>query len=145
MEQVFTEEEEKLLVHYIMKSADLQYRLTLREVRVLAYQFAKANKKKYDGSWERNQMAGKDWLKIFRKKYDEELSLRKPDTTSLAQSTAFNRANVALTFKNFKAALGLQRNKNITAYNIWNVDETGISTVHNPPKVLEKKGQKQVD
>lgn len=89
-------------------------------------------------------MAGKDWLKIFRKKYDEELSLRKPEATSLARSTAFNRANVALTFKNYKAALGLEQNKNITAYNIWNVDETGISTVHNPPKVLAKKGQKQV-
>lgn len=67
--------------------------------------------KKYDGSWERNQMAGKDWLKIFRKKYDEELSLRKPEATSLARSTAFNRANVELTFKNYKAALGLQKIK----------------------------------
>lgn len=35
-------EEEKFLVDYIWKAADLQYGLTLRDVRVLAYQFAKA-------------------------------------------------------------------------------------------------------
>lgn len=27
---------------------------------------------------------------------------------------------------------------------IWNCDETGISTVHNPPKILAPKGKKQI-
>ena len=140
--KVFTVEEEKLLVEYILKAADLQYGLTLRDCRTLAYQFAKVNNKKYHKSWDINKMAGKDWLKIFRKKYANELSLRKPEATSLARSTAFNKANVAVTFQNYKVALGL--NQGITAFNIWNVDETGISTVHVPPKILAKKGQKQV-
>ncbi|XP_047139075.1 uncharacterized protein LOC124814990 [Hydra vulgaris] len=89
-------------------------------------------------------MAGKEWLKIFRKKYSKELSLRKPAATSLARSTAFNRQNVVLTFQNYEVALGLEQNQGITAFNIWNVDETSVSTVHHPPKILAKKGQKQV-
>lgn len=140
--KVFTVEEEKLLVDYILKAADLQYGLTLRDCRILAYQFAKVNNKKYHKSWDISKMAGKDWLKIFRKKYANELALRKPEATSLARSTAFNKANVAVTFQNYKLALG--QNQGITAFNIWNVDETGISTVHVPPKILARKGRKQV-
>lgn len=123
-----------------MKAADLQYGLTLRDSRILAYQFAKVNNKKYHESWDINKMAGKDWLKIFRKKYAKELSLRKPEATSLARSTAFNKANVAVTFQNYKVALA--QNPGITAFNIWNVDETGISTVHVTSQNFSKKRSK---
>lgn len=87
-------------------------------------------------------MAGKYWLGNFRKKYAHQLSLRKPEATSLARSTAFNKTNVALFFDNYKKAL--LKNPKITAFNIWNCDESGISTVHVPPKILASKGVKQI-
>lgn len=139
---VFTLEEENMLVNYILKAADLQYGLTLKDVRVLAYQFAKENKKKYDNTWDTMKMAGLNWLKGFRKRHAALLTLRKPEATSLARSTAFNKFNVALTFDNYKKAL--MKNPGISAFNIWNADETGISTVHVPPKILAQKGRKQV-
>lgn len=130
------------MVEYIQKAALLQYGLTLRDVKVLAYQFAKQNHKNYDKSWDVNKMAGKYWLHIFPKKYTHELALRKPEATSFARSTAFNKENVALVFENYKKAL--EKNPGITDFNIWNCYETGISTVHIPPNVLASKGLKQV-
>lgn len=140
--KVFNEDEEKLLVNYIIEAANLQYGLTLHNVCGLAYQFAKANNKKYDKSWDEKQMAGKQWLRQFRARFGDQLSLRKPESTSLARSTAFNRANVSLVFSNYKKIL--EKYPNIPAYSIWNCDETGISTVHVPPKILAKRGAKQV-
>ncbi|XP_054259693.1 uncharacterized protein LOC128984400 [Macrosteles quadrilineatus] len=140
--KVFTDAEENLLINYIDKAAHLHYGLSLSEVRSLAYQFAKQNNKMYDSSWDTHKKAGKDWLIGFRKRHGNHLSLRKPEPTSLARSTSFNKANVMLVFENFKKAL--DKNPGIGPFTIWNCDETGISTVHVPPKVLAKKGLKQV-
>lgn len=50
-------------------------------------------------------MAGEFWLRLFRSKYSDHISLRKPEATSLARATAFNRANVATFFENFSKAI----------------------------------------
>ncbi|KAF2890065.1 hypothetical protein ILUMI_16107 [Ignelater luminosus] len=42
----FSKEEESLLVSYLRQAARLHYGLTLSEVKILAYQYAKANNKK---------------------------------------------------------------------------------------------------
>lgn len=140
--KVFTDEEETLLVDYILKASRLNYGLTLKNVRSLAYQFATKNGKKCDPLWDTNKIAGKEWLRTFRKRHQKLLSLRKPEATSLARSTAFNKANVAIVFTNFKKTL--EKIPGITPFQIWNCDETGISTVHVPPKILATKGLKQV-
>lgn len=140
--KVFNREEENMLVEYIKDAATLQYGLTLRTVRELAYQFAASNNKSYPAQWDQDKMAGEFWLRLFRKRYKNDLALRKPEATSLARSTAFNRTNVTLTFNNYKAAL--EKCPPLPAVNIWNCDETGLSTVHVPPKILATKGSKQV-
>nr|CAI5856007.1 unnamed protein product [Callosobruchus analis] len=132
-----------MLVVYIKDAANLQFGLTLKDVKVLAYQFAKANQMKYPTSWDSAQMAGEYWLRLFRKRYKEELSLRKPEATSLARSSAFNKYSVELTFNNYKKALS-QCPSDLQAVNIWNIDETELSTVHVPPKILAPTGVKQV-
>lgn len=63
-------------------------------------------------------------------------------TRSLGRSTAFNKTNVKLTFENYKIALS--KCPQLRATDIWNVDESGISTVHVPPKILTAKDAKQV-
>nr|CAI5825039.1 unnamed protein product [Callosobruchus analis] len=143
VKKVFNEEQEKMLVVYIKDAANLQFGLTLKDVKVLAYQFAKANQMRYPTSWDSAQMAGEYWLRLFRKRYKEELSLRKPEATSLARSSAFNKYSVELTFNNYKKALS-QCPSDLQAVNIWNIDETGLSTVHVPPKILAPAGVKQV-
>lgn len=84
-------------------------------------------------------MATDYWLQLFRQQYQNELYLRKPEGTSLARSLAFNKHTVSLTFDNFKKVLS-QCPSDINATDIWNFDETGLSTVYVPPKILAPLG-----
>ena len=90
-------------------------------------------------SWEENKLAGKEWLRFFIKKYD--LSYRTPEATSLARETAFNRYTVNEFFNNL--ASDMDRYK-FTPNRIFNVDETGVTTVQSPKQVLAAKGTKQI-
>ncbi|XP_065658716.1 uncharacterized protein LOC136083243 [Hydra vulgaris] len=81
-----------------------------------------------------------DWLQGFMKRQPE-LSLRTPEATSFARSTAFNKHTVREFFQNLKTV------RNRYKYNpncIYNVDETGLTTVQKPVKVLAGRGSKQV-
>lgn len=57
--QVFTTSQELELASYVKKSSDLNYGLTYRQIRLLAYDFAKHNKLKIPPSWNTNETAGK--------------------------------------------------------------------------------------
>ncbi|CAH2101074.1 unnamed protein product [Euphydryas editha] len=85
-------------------------------------------------------MAGTGWLRYFRLRFPE-LSLRKPEPTSIARATSFNRANVDDFFNNLESVMVRY---NFLPGSIYNVDETGISTVHKPGKVLAPKGIRQL-
>ena len=74
-------------------------------------------------------------------KRQPELSLQTPEAASFARSTAFNKHTVGELFQNFKVV------RNRYKYNsncIYNVDETGLTTVRKPVKVLAGRGGKQV-
>ena len=91
-------------------------------------------------SWIENQQAGIDWLQGFLKR-NPTITLRTPEATSLGRATSFNRHNVEQFFNNLR--LVLERD-GFTAATIWNLDETGFTTVQKPNKVIAKTGVKQV-
>lgn len=137
---VFTEQEEKRLAEYLEYSARLNYGLTKIEVRTLAYQYANENGKNYPEQWGIEKKAGREWLCGFLKRNDK-LSLRKPEATSLSRSTSFNKKNVNEFYAKLKSCL---EKYNFQPNNIYNIDETGNTTVHVPPRVIAPKGIKQI-
>lgn len=140
VKQIFTEEEEVSLVNYLKVASRLHYGLTKRDTRILAYQFARENKQSITEKWNNEGIAGKEWLRGFLQRH-KTLSLRKPEATSLARSTSFNKKNVGDFFTNLKACLSRDQ---FDANKIYNLDETGNSTVHVPPKIIAPRGAKQV-
>jgi hypothetical protein len=84
VKQVFNTELEQHLLKYIKQAALMHYGMIKLDVHKLAYQYAAANKLKYPHQWDENILAGGERMKAFLKKYGEHISIRKPESTSLA-------------------------------------------------------------
>ncbi|KAJ8912432.1 hypothetical protein NQ315_006098 [Exocentrus adspersus] len=132
--QVFSAQEETLLADYTLMASKLHYGLSKEALAKLAYQFGVANNKNMPPKWLEKEKAGNEGRKIL-------ISLRKPEATSLSRATSFNKANVSAFFKNLNSCLDRFQ---FSPDRVYNLDETGNSAVHNPPRVLAKKGQKQI-
>lgn len=138
--QVFTNHQEEMLAHYLKQASKMHYGLSPLESRKLAYQYAVRLNVKYPDSWTRNERAGKEWFFGFMRRHSS-LSIRRPEATSLSRSTSFNKKNVGDFFTN---VADVYKRHNFQAHRIWNCDETGLTTVHRPSKVVGQKGMKQV-
>lgn len=101
MKLVFTVKEERELEKYIKRSSDINYGLTYRSIQKLAYQYGSIIATcKMPQQWITNESAGKDWMSGFMRRH-KELSLRKPESTSLARATGFNKHTVNEFFENY--------------------------------------------
>lgn len=138
--QIFSVETEIELVEYITYSSKILFGLTTKEVRSLAFQYAVANNISVPQNWSEVAMASVDWLQGFLKRHPG-LSIRTPQATSLGRATSFNRHTVNEFQNNLAQILEKYR---FEAKDIWNVDETGVTTVQRPSKIIAVKGSKQV-
>lgn len=129
--QIFSDYEESLLKKYLIKSSQICYGLTRQQARALAYEYAVKLNLKYPISWDSNKKAGEEWIKGFMKRHID-LSIRKPENTSLARAVAFNKTNVEYFFRNY---LEVQTKYKFAPNRILNLDESGIPTVLECPKV----------
>lgn len=91
-------------------------------------------------TWKTNEMAGADWFSAFIKR-NRTLSIRSPQATSLSRATSFNKTNVTAFFNNLQIVLNRLK---IEPADIWNMDETGITTVQKPDRVVGRRGVRQV-
>jgi len=126
VKKVFNDEEKIKLNEYLKTVAKMQYVLTKRGVRKLAYKFALANNKKYPSTWDDNKMAGEEWMRSYLSRHGN-LSIRKPQKTSLARASAFNKHNLSLFYNNLEDIH--KRFGPIPPERIWKQDETGLTTV----------------
>ena len=83
-------------------------------------------------------MAGKDFFLAFKKR-NPDLVLRTLEATSLMRATGFNKPQVD---RFYDLLLKLQEQFGFQASQIYNANETGVSTVHKNDKVLSLKGKK---
>lgn len=139
-QQVFTKEEEATLENYLIRSSKLQYGLSYYQVRQFAYEYAVRLEKRMPTSWQETKIAGLDWLKGFMNRH-KNLSLRKPESTSLARNISFNKTNVDMFFNNLERVYEKYK---FSSNRVVNVDESGVNTVLQMPKIVASKGSKQV-
>lgn len=138
--KVFTEEQENCMAKYVIKTADIYYGLSPKEVRRLAYDLAVKYNIEKPESWERNRTAGADWFSGFMRR-NPELSIRCAQATSLSRATSFNRTNVDAFFDNLEKVM---TRDSFEPHKIYNMDETGITTVQKPDRIVTRKGTRQV-
>lgn len=135
---VFTQDQEFEMAKQIKHLALIFYGCTAIQVRKVAYQYAVKNGIKHQFN-NNTEMAGRDWLERFLSRND--ISIRKAEGCSLNRVTAFNKAEVDVFFKLLEEVMEKYK---FSANNIYNFDETGISTVQDPGKILAAKGQRRV-
>ncbi|XP_072392442.1 uncharacterized protein [Diabrotica undecimpunctata] len=135
---VFSVEQEQNLSEHVVSISKLFYGITTNKLRRLAFELAEKHQIKHNFSKE-IKLAGIDWLNGFISRH--KISLRKPEATSLNRIKAFNKDEVGLIYKNFDTVM---TKYNFPPNRIHNMDETGISTVQKPGKILAPRGQNQV-
>lgn len=97
-------------------------------------------KKKVTKIFEMILFVGKDFIQNFMTRFH--LSFRTPESTSVARLMAFNKTRVGYFFDLLKELLAKYK---FEAGQIFNVDETGITTVPTKlPKVISPKGVSRV-
>lgn len=138
--KIFNDQAEAELCDYLKNSARMYFGLTPVEVRNLAFQIASKNNINMPHSWLEKSIAGEEWLHSFLKRH-KDLTIRTPEATSIGRAASFNQENVTRFYENLKI---VRERHNFEAKDIYNVDETGCTTVQKPAKVIAETGVKQV-
>ena len=81
------------------------------------------------------------WIALWRD--IPELSLRTPEKTSMQWAVGFNKTKVSRFFELLEKQLFNENgSRKISAQNMYNIDETGVTICQKPQKIVDKKGQK---
>jgi len=130
---------ENVLAAHIITMQQMMFGFTTNDIRKLAFDIAEQSSLPHPFKKDAKK-AGRDWLAGFMKRHPM-ISIRNPEPTSMGRAVSFNKASVDRFFAMYKNELD---KGHYTAKQIWNVDETGITAVHKPGKILAKRGTKQV-
>lgn len=136
---VFSIAQEEILANHLRTMSNKFYGLTREQFRKVCYSVAKQLGVE-DRFNQVNETAGKDWLAGFLQRHPD-LSIRKPEAISINRILGFNKTEVTLFFNNLER---LMTQHNFEPHRIYNVDETGITTVQETEKIIAPKGQKRV-
>ena len=133
------EVEVKIATH-ILTLEKYGFGLQTMEARQLVYDYCTLNGISHVFNTQM-KCAGYDWLIGFQKRHN--ISLRKPEALSLQRSIGMNRPKVAKyqeTLRNVLIENDLLSSPSAT----YNCDETGLTNVHNPLRILGLKGKREI-
>ena len=138
VKKVFTSAQEQKLVDYAIQIAKMFYGLPRNDFRRLAFNYAKAcDSPSIPVNWHENEIASDDWYYAFMNRHPE-LSLKAPEGISIARATAFNKFAVGYFFELYSM---LMDKYHFNPDRIFNIDETCLTTVMKPLKVVCEKGK----
>ena len=130
---------EKELVDYCVAMQNRLFGLTVRDLRSMAFHLAEKNHLDHGFDSEK-KLAGKDWVAGFFRR-NPEISLRTPEPTSIGRAVGFNAVQVGRFYDLLEQAYS---DHGFDRAHVWNVDESGLTCVHTPGKIIGKKGQRQI-
>nr|XP_022910815.1 uncharacterized protein LOC111421852 [Onthophagus taurus] len=133
--KVFSEKQEQQLSRYITHYAEIYFGLSPKEVRKLAFELTTKYNLKRPGTWDENEMADEEWFRSFMNR-NPSLSVRVAQATSLPRATSFNKTNVEAFYDNLQTVMDRHTYE---PQDIYNVDETGVTTVQKPDKVVARR------
>src|SRR6218665_978807 len=136
--RTFTSEMENQLKQRVVEMEGIFYGMSTADLRRIAYDFAEINNVNHSFN-RRQRMAGKDWMMNFIKRHH--LAVRIPQSTSMNRVLAFEREKVDRFFSLLKS---IYDQEHIDPRHIYNLDESGVTSVPEPGKILAIKGRKQV-
>ena len=119
---ILTDEEEDMLVKYLVEMADMGYVLTRETVMELAFTIVQKSERKNPF---RGGKAGRAWFEGFRRRHPQ-LSLRAPQPLSYCRAISSNQATVDDFFGKLGSLYG-RLNLITKPMLIYNCDETGIT------------------
>ena len=136
---VLTTEEEARLAQYCVAMADMGFGLTREEVMAMAY--ATVDKTGRDHPFKEGY-AGRGWYEGFMAR-QATLTLRTPQALSYARAVCSNKETIDDFFAKLGTLFG-RLNLIAKASQIFNADESGVSIVHRPSKVVAQIGRHNV-
>ena len=112
------------------------YGLTIMDIRVLVFEYCKRHD--IDNPFSKEiKFAGEDFVRGFLKRH-KDLALRKPQGVALNRVFGLNKEAVKRYFDNLEILL---IEHHFEPHQIYKCDETGITTVHKPAKVIAPTGK----
>ena len=136
---ILSSDVELKICEHVQAMEKSMYGLTPTQVRRLAYDMVEALgiKNPFNST---TKLAGKDWLMGFLNRHPA-LSIRQPQATNIARTVGFNKPQVERFYGIYRE---LVERHEYEPSKIWNMDETGITCVHRPGKIVASKGVRQV-
>ena len=136
---VLTDDEEEQLASYCIKMADMGFGLSRDDVMLTAFRIAESSGRKHPFQ---KGAAGRAWFDGFRSRHPC-LTLRSAQSLSHSRAACANEEIVRDYFAKL-AAVCARLNILTKPMQLFNMDETGLSIVHKPGRVVAQLGRRNV-
>ena len=136
---ILTDEQEDKLASYLVQMADMGFGLSRDTVMEMAFTIVEKSQRKHPF---RDGKAGRAWFEGFRRRHPK-LTLRSPQPLSYCRALCANQETIDEFFGKLGAVYG-RLNLISKPMLIFNSDESGISVVHKPGKVVAELGRRNV-
>ena len=137
--KVLTEEEETKFADYLLQMSEMGCGLTREGVMGLAYSIVEKSKRPHPFQ---NGSAGRAWFEGFMRRRPN-LTIRSPQSLSYCQPISANKETITDFFGKLGSFYG-KLNLVTKPMQIFNCDETGVTVVFKPNKVIAELGKRNV-
>ena len=143
---VLTIKEEKELVATLQALQEIGFGLTKELVSLVICDYLRDQPLRFNPF--KDGLPGKDWWQLFMKRWQSELSLRKPQHLSTHRASCSTSQVFDEWFKKVEKLLEVPGLKDLSAddlkHQMWNCDESGFCTSTASRKILAKRGDRCV-